>query len=180
MMRRRGREEEHQEKVLDVDATMQGTLTFRDAVNLRINGSFEGTLDTKGNLMISETATVKAEIRGENIVVAGRVYGNIIAERELKLIPPGHVIGDITTPRLSILEGAVLDGQCHMTAPDSNIDNFVKNILTAEELAKYLEVDTSMVFEWASSGKLPAFKEKDMWKFDRNKIDEWVANGKVI
>jgi len=181
MMKRRGREEELREKILDVDATMQGTLAFRDAVNLRINGSFEGTLDTKGTLTISETAVVKAEIRGENIVVAGRVYGNIIAERELKLIPPGHVTGNITTPRLNILEGAVLDGECHMTAPgSSNSDRFEKNILTAEELAEYLEVDASMVFEWANSGKLPAFKEKDIWKFDRSKIDEWVANGKVM
>lgn len=168
------------EKVLDVDATMQGTLTFRDAVNLRINGSFEGKLDTKGNLTISETAVVKAEIKGENIVVAGRVYGDIIAERELKLVPPAHITGNITTPRLSILDGAVLDGECHMTAPGDNPDRFGKNILTAEELAKYLEVDTSMIFEWADSGKLPGFKEKDIWKFDRNKIDEWVANGKVM
>ena len=57
-MRRRGREET-MEKVLDVDATMQGTLTFRDPVNLRINGSFEGNLDTKGNLTIGENATVR-------------------------------------------------------------------------------------------------------------------------
>ena len=179
-MRRRAREEEPKEKVLDVDATMQGTLTFRDAVNLRINGSFEGMLDTKGNLTISETAVVKAEIRGENIVIAGRVYGNVIAERELKLIPPAHVTGNITTPRLNILEGAVLDGECHMTAPGADTSDKRKNILTAEELAKYLEVDASMVFEWANSGKLPAFRDKDIWKFEQDKIDEWVANGKVI
>ncbi len=180
MMRRKAREEEPKEKILDVDATMQGTLTFRDAVNLRINGSFEGTLDTKGSLTISETAVVKAEIRGENIVIAGRVYGNVIAERELKLIPPGHVTGNITTPRLNILEGAILDGECHMTAPSANTSGHRKSILTAEELAKYLEVDTSMVFEWANSGKLPAYKDEDIWKFEQDKIDEWVANGKVI
>ena len=179
-MRRKGRDEDLREKILDVDATMQGTLVFRDAVNLRINGSFEGTLDVKGNLTISETAVVKAEIKGENIVVAGRVHGNIIAVNELKLIPPGHVIGNITTPRLNILDGAVLDGECHMTSPGSDSGSSVKNILTAEELAKYLEVDTTMVFEWANSGKLPAFKERDIWKFDRDKVDEWVANGKVI
>ncbi len=175
MMRKR----ESVEKILDVDATMQGTLIFRDAVNLRINGSFEGTLDIKGSLTISETAVVKAEIKGENIIVAGRVYGNIAATRELKLMPSAHVTGNIITPRLNILEGAVLDGECHMTAPGSgSLDD--KNILTAEELAKYLEVDTSMVFDWAGSGRLPAFKENDTWKFERDKIDEWVANGKVI
>lgn len=169
-----------EEKILDVDAAMQGTLIFHDAVNLRINGSFEGALDTKGNLTISEAAVVKAEIRGENIIIAGRVYGNVRAERELKLIPPAHVTGNITTPRLNILEGAMLDGECHMTTFGAGTSDGIKNILTAEELAKYLEVDVSMVFEWADSGKLPAFKDRDIWKFEQNKIDEWVANGKVI
>lgn len=179
-MRRRMRQEEPKEKILDVDATMQGTLTFRDAVNLRINGSFEGTLDTKGNLTISETAVVRAEIRGESIVIAGRVYGNVIAERELKLIPPGHVTGNITTPILNILEGATLDGECHMTTSEAGAAGANKDILTAEELAKYLEIETSMVFEWANSGKLPALRDRDTWRFERDKIDEWVANGKVM
>ena len=35
-----------EDKFLDVNATMQGTLRFDDPVNLRINGKFEGTLDT--------------------------------------------------------------------------------------------------------------------------------------
>jgi len=168
------------EKILDVDATMQGTLTFKDPVNLRINGSFDGTLDAKGTLTISETAIVKAEIKGETIIVAGRVYGNIVAERELKIIPPAHVTGNITTPRLNILEGAVLDGECHMTTSASHSTGGAKSVMTADELAKYLEVETSMVFEWANSGKLPAVKDKDIWKFERNKIDEWIANGKVM
>ena len=94
-MRRREKGGEVSEKVLDVDATMQGTLTFRDPVNLRINGSFEGSLDTKGSLTIGQNAVVKAGIKGESIVVAGRVYGDIIAEKELKLIPPARVTGSV-------------------------------------------------------------------------------------
>ena len=48
---------------------------FRDPVNLRINGKFEGTLETKGNLIIGQTAVVKAGIIGDDIVVAGRIKG---------------------------------------------------------------------------------------------------------
>lgn len=176
MMKRR----EVVEKILDVDATMQGTLTFKDQVNLRINGSFEGALDTKGTLTISETAIVKAQIKGETVIVAGRVYGDILAERELKIIPPAHVTGNVTTPRLNILDGAVLDGECRMTTPGGHSGSDAKAEMSAEELAKYLEVDTSMVFEWANSGRLPAVREKDSWKFDRTRIDEWIANGRVM
>ena len=177
-MRRRGREGEG-EKILDVDATMQGTLTFRDPVNLRINGSFEGSLDTKGILTIGENAVVRAGIKGENIVVAGRVYGDIAAAKELKLMPPARVTGNITTPRLSIIDGAILEGECHMLGKGLDSESAKKNMLTAEELARYLEVDKSMVFEWAKNGKLPGVKEKDDWKFDRSTVDEWVADGKI-
>ena len=51
-IRRRG--DASDEKVLEVDASMTGTLTFKDPVNLRINGRFDGTLDTKGSLTIGE------------------------------------------------------------------------------------------------------------------------------
>lgn len=176
MIRRKTQEEI---KLLEVDATMQGALTFRDPVNLRINGSFEGTLNAKGSLTISENAVVRAEIKGEYIVVAGRVYGNIVAEKELRLIPPCCVIGNVTTPRLSVVEGAILDGECHMTSEEEGSEDTKRNMMTAEELAKYLEVDASMIFEWANSGKLPGVKEKDAWIFDRTTVDEWIASGKV-
>ena len=72
-------EEAPQEKVLEVDASMQGSLSFKDPVNLRISGNFEGTLDTKGTLAIGERADVKATIQGEVIIIAGTINGGITA-----------------------------------------------------------------------------------------------------
>jgi excisionase family DNA binding protein len=129
--------------------------------------------------MKEKDAVVKAGIRGESITVAGRVDGDIIAEKELKLQPPAYVTGNITTPRLSIVDGAVIDGECRMSGKGKGSQSSKHEILTADELAKYLEVDTSMIFEWAKSGKIPATKERDSWKFDRTQVDEWIANGKV-
>ncbi len=179
-MRRRGghEREEDTKKILDVDATMQGTLTFRDPVNLRINGSFEGSLDTKGSLTIGENAVVKAEIKGEHIVIAGRVYGDITAEKELKIVPPAHVTGNIATPRLAIVDGAILEGKCHMAGKGKEVPPS-KKMLTAEELARYLEVSTSMISEWVNSGKLPGIKEQNIWLFNKDEVDEWIASGKV-
>ena len=36
-----------------------------------------------------------------------------------------------------------------------------------------------MVSEWVNSGKLPGVKDDEIWKFDKNEVDEWIANGKV-
>jgi excisionase family DNA binding protein len=177
MMNRRDKKE-NVEKILDVDASMQGTLIFKDSVNLKINGRFEGVLNTKGNLMIGEEAVVNADITGESIVVAGKVTGNINALKELKMISPARVVGDIRCPLLSIAEGATFDGSCRMLA-DSKTTDQLQPIMTPEELAKYLEVDMNLVHEWANSGKIPGTKDGNSWKFERSRIEEWVAQGKI-
>ena len=51
--------------------------------------------------------------------------------------------------------------------------------MNADDLAKYLEIDSNLVHEWASSGRLPATRDGEVWKFERAKIDEWIAQGKT-
>lgn len=158
-----------EEKILDVDAAMQGTLSFKDAVNLRINGKFEGTLETKGNLTVGSTAVVNADIVGDNIIIGGRVRGRITAKERLTILPTAIVEGDIFPAKLNIAEGAILEGRCCM----------LHDFLNAEELARYLEVDINSIMEWANSGKVPGLKEGNDWKFERKAIDSWVASGKI-
>ena len=166
-------------RALDLDASMQGSLVFKDPVNLRINGRFEGTLNTMGNLTIGENAVVNADITGESIIIAGKVHGNIHAISELKIVAPATVIGDIKTPLLSIAEGAVFEGHCRMVSRNSADSQSRLAVMTHEELATYLEVDAAMILDWVNMGKLPGTRDGDVWKFDRTKIDEWVAAGKI-
>jgi len=175
MMTRKDKKREA-EKVLDVDASMQGTLIFKDYVNLRINGTFEGVLNTKGSLMIGEQAVVNADITGESIIVAGKVNGNITALKDLKLISPARVIGDIRSPLLSIAEGAIFDGTSRML---SKAGDSAGKDMTPDDLAKYLEIETNLVYEWADSGRLPGTRDGGAWRFDRTKVDEWIAQGKI-
>jgi len=158
-----------EEKILDVDASMQGSLTFKDPVNLRINGKFEGNLETRGNLTVGSTAVVSADIIGDNIIVGGKVKGRIIAKERLTLLPSAVVEGSIYPARLNITEGAILEGNCCM----------LHDFLNAEELARYLEVDLNSIMEWANSGKMPGQKEGSDWRFERKAIDSWVASGKI-
>lgn len=158
-----------EEKILDVDASMQGTLSFKDPVNLRINGKFEGNLDTRGNLTIGSTATVVADIVGDNIIVGGKVKGKITAKQRLTLLPGAVVEGEIYPARLNITEGAIFEGKCLM----------LHDFMNQDELSRYLEVDLKSVLEWANSGKVPAVKEGEGWMFERKAIDNWVASGEI-
>jgi excisionase family DNA binding protein len=158
-----------EEKILDVDAAMQGTLSFKDPVNLRINGKFEGTLVTKGNLTIGPTAIVLADISGDNIIIGGKIKGRVTARERLTLLPSAVVEGDVFPAKLNVAEGAIFEGSCSM----------LRDFLNSEELAKYLEVDLNSIMEWANSGKMPGSKDGDQWRFDRKTIDSWVASGKI-
>ena len=168
-------------KVLDVDASMQGNLTFKDPVNLRINGNFEGMLDTRGSLTIGEKASVKANVIGESILIAGEVVGDVRAQKEVRILATGRLVGDLETPVLTVEPGAVLQGQVRMisagkTAAPSRMAHVLMNV---DELAAYLAVEKTLIFEWADGGKLPAIREGSGWMFEKSSVDEWVASGRI-
>ena len=161
-------------KWLEVDATMTGTLAFKDPVNLQINGTFEGTLDTKGSLSIGERAQVKATIQGEMIMIGGTVSGTVTASSRLELLSTARVTGKISSPRIAMHDGAIFDGTLEMMGgrqdgPWMGID----------DLAKYLEVEAATVSQWAQAGRLPAQRENGQWRFERSKIEEWLAHERI-
>jgi excisionase family DNA binding protein len=167
--RREVKQEVPEEKVIEINAQMQGEMIFADPVNLKINGRFTGRLESRGTLTIGQTAQVEANINGENIVVAGKVKGNVIAKKMLVLMPGAVLTGDISTPKLNIVEGAIFQGRCQM------LDDY----LSVEELAQFLEIENSAILELASTGKIPALKEGENWRFERSKIEQWASSGKL-
>jgi len=50
-------------------------------------------------------------------------------------------------------------------------------LMTVEEVAAYLRVRPSSVYEWAKAGKMPAAKVGRLWRFHREEIDLWVREG---
>lgn len=170
--------EEMEEKILDVDASMQGTITFKDPVNLRINGSFEGKLDARGNLTIGENAKVKANINGDRIIIAGKVTGDINATQSVSVIAPALIEGNIRTPRLSVTEGAVIEGTLSMASgnPSGQSSDVT---MTLKDVAQYLEVEAKVVEEWASKKKIPARQENNGWFFSKAAVDRWIQEESI-
>jgi excisionase family DNA binding protein len=157
-----------EEKILDVNASMQGSLVFSDPVNLRINGKFRGELTTKGNLIIGESAEVNAVICGENIVISGKVKGKIKATKMLKFTSTAYIESDIETPKISIEEGAIFNGRCKM----------LEEKMTLEELSEYLSVEEEKIIEWVDSGRISAEKEGEKLLFNRKEVEAWIAQNR--
>ena len=162
------RRKQEEDKVLDVNASMQGSLVFSDPVNLRINGSFRGSLNTKGVLTIGENANVNADIEGEEIVISGTVQGKIFALKRLVLTRTAMVESDIKTPKIAIEEGAVFNGKCLMTAEK----------ISLEELSDYLDIDEDKIMEWVEEGKIPAEKKDNAFIFDKKQVESWLSQAK--
>jgi PTS system nitrogen regulatory IIA component len=48
------------------------------------------------------------------------------------------------------------------------------DILTIEEVAKYLRVSERTVYDWAQKGEIPAGKIGTVWRFKKDEIEKWV------
>ena len=176
MMRRKESQAPIQEKILDVTANMQGEISFKDPINLHIQGTFEGKLHTRGQLTVGKTAQVKAEIEGDTITIAGKVNGKLIAKELLKVTSTGECSGEIQTAKLSVEEGGILHGHCEMIheAPTPSVWK-----MSAAEAAQYLEIDVNTITEWAMAGKIPTIGEEGGWKFDKAALEQWVNQQKL-
>ncbi|OYU95075.1 MAG: hypothetical protein CFE21_12270 [Bacteroidetes bacterium B1(2017)] len=49
----------------------------------------------------------------------------------------------------------------------------MEEILTLEELAKYLKLKPQTIYVWAQEGKIPAAKLGKEWRFKKSVIDKW-------
>jgi PTS system nitrogen regulatory IIA component len=50
----------------------------------------------------------------------------------------------------------------------------VDEILTLDEVAKYLKVSDRTVYEWAQRGQIPAGKIGTVWRFKKSELEQWV------
>ena len=87
--------------------------------DLRIDGTFDGKIQTKGRVVVGETAVIKGDIICENIDLWGAVEGDIFVKDTLALKEGCKMTGNINTSRLSVELGATFNGTCRtITAAD--------------------------------------------------------------
>ena len=91
---------------------LQGRLEIQG--DLKIAGNVEGDLKASGDVTIESGATIQAAIEGANISVRGQVTGNVTARKRLTLGGSGHLQGDVRVGRLTVEDGATLNGNVTM------------------------------------------------------------------
>ncbi|HEX2680033.1 MAG TPA: polymer-forming cytoskeletal protein, partial [Candidatus Dormibacteraeota bacterium] len=92
---------------------LQGRLEVQGG--LKVAGSVEGDLKASGDVTVDSTATIQAAIEGANVSVRGQVTGNVTARRRLTLAGSGVLNGDVRVGRLTVEDGATLNGNVSMS-----------------------------------------------------------------
>jgi cytoskeletal protein CcmA (bactofilin family) len=105
------------ENVLGPTASFQGHL--KSEGNVRIDGYFDGSIETAGNVIVGEAAKVIADITAQNVQVWGAVKGSIAASGRLEILPTGRVWGEIKVTSLLIDEGGLFRGKSVMAADEA-------------------------------------------------------------
>ena len=82
--------------------------------NMIILGSFEGEFNLKGQLKVAQGARIKGNFNATSIAVNGNVEGNLTATEKIHMDNSARINGRIVTPKVSILDGAVFDGEMQM------------------------------------------------------------------
>ena len=93
--------------------------------DIRIDGTLNGSLNTKGKLVLGASGMVDGEVSCQNADISGAINGKIKVSELLSLKATSKLMGDITTNKLSIEPGANFSGSCAMagTVPNINIIN---------------------------------------------------------
>ena len=105
------------ESLIGEQTSFEGTLKCEGAV--RVLGSVQGEIQSKGTIIIEEKARVTARLSGAQVTVAGQVDGQIYCEGRVEIRPTGRVTGEISAGALIVQEGAYFDGNSKMAAPSS-------------------------------------------------------------
>ncbi len=101
--------------------------------SFQVDGKFEGEIRTEEHLYVGETGKVKTEvIRAKKVTVAGVVLGDIEALEEVRLLSTGRVLGNITSPQLTMEPGVVVKGNINITAGQKKeIDKLIEDSYSA-------------------------------------------------
>ena len=88
--------------------------TLKVSSSMRVDGTIKGKVICSDALLVGKTGVIEAKIRVKSATVGGKVSGDITAEDVVVLEGNSTLIGDVTTKKLIIEEGAVFNGTCRM------------------------------------------------------------------
>jgi cytoskeletal protein CcmA (bactofilin family) len=87
--------------------------------SLFIDGRVEGSISFPDNrITVGRNGNVAANIVAKEVVIMGKVQGNVECADRLDIRSEGQLTGDVITHRISVEEGAILKGGVEVRSPE--------------------------------------------------------------
>ena len=102
------------ETVVGEGASVEGTV--RSDRSIRVFGAVQGEIESKGRVVVEESARVAARISAEHVTVLGEVNGSIECIGRLEIASNARVTGEVSASTLVIQEGAFFEGNLRMSS----------------------------------------------------------------
>ena len=95
--------------VLNSDVEIKGNIKFSG--ELTFDGKLDGEIHTDGTLHLGDGAVINGNVNATNVVVRGKVNGNITAKEKIDIKAKTELFGDIRATKLAIEEGVTFVGK---------------------------------------------------------------------
>ena len=119
----------------EVSRISTGTVVKGEIIStndIRIDGTFEGKIQSKGRVVVGEKAVVKGDIICTNVDFWGTMEGNFYVKDTLSLKSSSKVKGDLHIKRLQVELDAKFDGTCQMIS-EAEFDKITGNVQPAKQ-----------------------------------------------
>ena len=107
---------------ISAGTTFKGEITT--PTDIRVDGTFDGKICSKGRVVVGEKAQIKGDIICQNVDFTGTMHGNFYVKDTLSLKSSSKVKGDLHIKRLQVELDARFDGTCQMIT-ESDFDRLV-------------------------------------------------------
>jgi cytoskeletal protein CcmA (bactofilin family) len=108
---------------------IKGEITGNE--DLRLDSKFEGSISIGGfRLTVGPNSHVDGEIKAREVIVSGQVNGNINARDRLEIKKGSSVVGDMSTARIMIEEGAYFKGAIEIDSSNTQVGADLDTLLS--------------------------------------------------
>ena len=107
------------------DVQLSGNLEFSEGLRLdgHVQGNIRGKAGSQTLLVLSDRGSVTGDVHGHDIVINGKIIGDVVADHFVELQANAHVTGNIDYQQLRMDAGATVDGKLtrrDASAPDQD------------------------------------------------------------
>ena len=82
--------------------------------DFRIDGTLEGTLSTKGRVILGVDGFIKGNVETANADIEGKISGQLLVSETLTIKSTAIISGEVVIGKLSVEPGATFNATCAM------------------------------------------------------------------